>query len=92
MLDLNDNQLKWVTNHLGHSLDVHNVHYRCTSDELERTRIAKILLLQDHSKVTEFANKKLEDIQFDGMFISHRQWWYVTRSIYFVTVMKYFFL
>lgn len=59
--------MKWVTNHLGHTMDVHNLHYRCTSDILERTQVAKLLLLQDHGKIAEYQNKRLEDIQLEGI-------------------------
>ena len=28
VLDLKENELQWVLNHLGHTLDVHKIHYR----------------------------------------------------------------
>lgn len=68
VLDLKPNQMQWVLDHLGHTLDVHKIHYRFTSNELERTQVAKILLLQDYGKVGSFVNKSLEDIQMDGKF------------------------
>lgn len=66
VLDLDEHQMNWVTNHLGHTLDVHKIHYRMTSDAIERTQIAKILLLQDTAQVDRFFNKRLEDIQLTG--------------------------
>ena len=57
------NQLVWVLNHFGHTLDVHKIHYRQTSSVIERVEIAKILLLQDYGRVQDFHNKKLSDIQ-----------------------------
>lgn len=53
-------------NHFGHSLDVHNIHYQATSDVIERSQIAKILLLQDHDNIGAFANKRLRDISWEG--------------------------
>lgn len=53
---------------MGHTLDVHNIHYRCTADAIERVEIAKILLLQDNAAVGQFANKTLDDIQINGKF------------------------
>ena len=67
VLDLPPNQLQWVLNHLGHTLDVHKIHYRCTSGAIERTQIAKILLMQDFGAIGKFANKKLSDIEMGGM-------------------------
>ena len=67
-LELTPQQVDWVTNHLGHSLDVHKISYRMTSHDLERGQIAKILLLQDHAQVGKWANKKLEDIDLHGKY------------------------
>ena len=61
-LGLTPHQVEWVTNHLGHSLDIHKVSYRMTSHDLERAQVAKILLLQDNAEVGHFANRKLEEI------------------------------
>lgn len=65
-LDLKPNQVDWVMRHMGHSLDVHKIHYRATSDIIERTKVAKILLLQDEGRLEEFCNKSLDDIQLSG--------------------------
>jgi len=67
VLDLNEMQVQWVLQHFGHSLDVHCINYRQTSDVIERVQIAKILLLQDHDNIGAFANKRLEDICCEGM-------------------------
>ena len=42
------------------------INYRLTSDDLERTEVAKILLLQDHAQVHKFRNLKLSDIDING--------------------------
>jgi len=66
VLDLDEYQMAWVLNHLGHTLDVHKIHYRATSDIIERTEIAKILLMQDHGQLNRFVNKSLKEIQMEG--------------------------
>ena len=68
-LDMKEHEIQWVTNHLGHTLDVHKIHYRQTSDTLERTQVAKLLLLQDHDKLGIFFNKNLSDIQMQGKVV-----------------------
>lgn len=55
--------------HLGHTMDVHRVHYRQTSDIIERVDIAKLLMIQDMGLVGRFKGKKLEEIQFDGSYL-----------------------
>ena len=52
--------------HFGHTVDVHRNFYKARSDVLERTEIAKILLMQDFGQVKNFVGKKLKDIQFTG--------------------------
>lgn len=66
-LDLKPHQIEWVMRHMGHSLDVHKIYYRSTSDIIERTQVAKILLLQDTGRLDEFANQSLEDIQLSDL-------------------------
>ena len=51
---------------MGHTLDVHNIHYRATSDAIERSEIAKPLLVMDFGKVGQFKGKQLQEIQMDG--------------------------
>lgn len=55
--------------HLGHTMDVHRVHYRQTSDIIERVDIAKLLMIQDMGLVGRFKGKNLEEIQFDGSYL-----------------------
>jgi hypothetical protein len=61
--------MQWVTNHMGHTLDVHKIHYRMTAEVLQLTQIAKVLLIQDQGKVGQFANKRLEDIQLYTLLV-----------------------
>jgi hypothetical protein len=65
-LDLTTSQLEWVTNHLGHSLDIHKIHYRQTHSLIERTQVAKLLLLQDSNKIHKYTNMSLEEIPIEG--------------------------
>ena len=65
-LVLKIHQIDWVMRRMGYSLDVHKIYYRSTSDIIERTQVAKILLLQDTGRLDKFANQSLEDIQLSG--------------------------
>lgn len=59
-------QLKWIVDHMGHTLDIHNIHYSCTSDIIERSDVAKLLMLMDRKQMGYFKNKKLEEISLEG--------------------------
>ncbi|XP_069109208.1 uncharacterized protein [Argopecten irradians] len=64
-MSTDESQKQWIIDHLGHTMDVHTVHYRQTSDVLERIEVAKILLIQDLGLVGQFRGKRLEEIQLD---------------------------
>lgn len=65
-LNTTEAERQWVIDHLGHTMNVHRVHYRQTSDVIERVDVAKILLIQDMGLVSKYRGKKLEDIQLNG--------------------------
>ena len=87
--DLKDHEVEWVTTHFGHTLKVHKVSYRQTSSAIERTQIAKLLLLQDHAMVGKFANCRLEDIDIKGLWHHPLTWAEFTTLIIFM-IMIYF--
>eukprot|EP00105_Crassostrea_gigas_P012672 XP_011428735.1 PREDICTED: uncharacterized protein LOC105329239 [Crassostrea gigas] len=70
-LDVTPQQQKWIIDHMGHTLDVHNIHYRCTSDIIERSDIAKLLMLMDRKQVGYFKNKRLEEISLEGKCLAN---------------------
>ncbi|ESO97061.1 hypothetical protein LOTGIDRAFT_174667 [Lottia gigantea] len=67
VVSLDEQQMKNVCNHLGHSQRVHDEYYRQTSGLIERIDIAKLMLMQEHNLVGKYANKKLSEIQFDDI-------------------------
>ena len=66
MFDLNEHQLGWIVNHMGHTLDVHKIHYRQTSSLIERIDIAKVMVLQENNLISKCAGKKLSEINLEG--------------------------
>ncbi|KAK3108247.1 hypothetical protein FSP39_004029 [Pinctada imbricata] len=65
VMGLDDQQLKWLQRHMGHTERVHLQHYRATSGLIERIDIAKLMLLQEKNMVGRFAGLRLEDITFE---------------------------
>ncbi|KAJ8045348.1 N-lysine methyltransferase KMT5A-B [Holothuria leucospilota] len=66
-LNITPQQQQWLIDHMGHTLNIHRVHYRCTSDLIERVDIAKLLILMDAGLTSRFKGKKLEDIQLEEL-------------------------
>lgn len=68
MIGLQDHEMKWLCQHLGHTQKVHAIHYRATSGMIERIEISKLMLMQETNSISKFAGKNLRDIQFEGKF------------------------
>lgn len=60
LLDLNDGELTWVTNHMGHTKDVHFAWYRKEDSTIELTKMAKVLHALDDSE--SLKNKKIDEL------------------------------
>jgi len=61
-----ENERQWVVDHLSHTMNIHQIHYRQSCDVIERVDIAKLLLIQDLGLVGKYKGKKLKDIQLNG--------------------------
>ena len=67
LLDINSAELTWITDHLGHSIDVHKNWYRQEESTIEVTKVAKILVAKDAGE--NFTNKKIAEIGGLSYFI-----------------------
>ena len=59
LLDMNNAELDWVTEHLGHTQDVHREWYRQEASTIELTKVDKLLMAKDNN--VNFKNKKITD-------------------------------
>ena len=59
-LDMNDAEFSYLTEHLGHSKDVHKNWYRQEASTVELTHIAQLLLVKDQAG--SFKDKKMKDL------------------------------
>ena len=57
--DPNSNEIEWLVNHLGHSVDIHQEYYRLHDNAIE--------LAVDSGKGETFRGKRLDEIQIDSM-------------------------
>ena len=65
---MNNTELDWVTEHLGHTQDVHRQWYRQETSKIELTKVAKLLIAKDNN--VNFENKKMTDITSALMLLS----------------------
>ena len=63
LLDMNAAELEWVTEHLGHTTDVHIIQYRQEASTLELTKVAKLMVAKN--KGISFKNKAMRSISHE---------------------------
>ena len=51
MLALPKYQSKWLAEHLGHTMAVHERYYRQSMDSVELAKMTKVMYLADHCKM-----------------------------------------
>ena len=56
LLDMTESELTWVTNHLGHTKDIHKGWYRQGGSTIELTKIAKVLVVIDNGDSRDVQN------------------------------------
>lgn len=67
IVDLDDNGMHWLADHLGHNLDVHREFYRLKESTAELSKVSRLLLSIDEGNIKNFSGKKLSEIQIDGI-------------------------
>ena len=60
LLDMKESELLFVTNHLGHSINVHKQWYRQEESTMELTKVARVLMAKDDG--IDFKNKKMDEL------------------------------
>ncbi|XP_061186822.1 uncharacterized protein LOC133194941 [Saccostrea echinata] len=65
VFDISPQQQQWLTNHLGHTVDVHKIHYRQISGVIEPVDISKLVLLTVYGLTVKNACRKLTDITLE---------------------------
>ena len=62
LLDMTDSELTWVTNHFGHTQNVHKNWYRPEDSTIELTKVAKVLVAVDSDDSRNIQNKKIDEL------------------------------
>ena len=64
--DLDENNLRWLADHLGHDLNVHREYYRLKDSTIELSKVSRLLLAMDEGNAKNFAGKTLSEINVEG--------------------------
>lgn len=66
LLDLTQNELDWVSKHLGHSLNIHKFYYRQHTSAIEMGKVARLLLQVEEGQSADYSGKSLDQITLQG--------------------------
>ena len=62
LLDMTESEMTWVTNHLGHTKDIHKGWYRQEDSTIVLTKIAKVLVAINNGDSHDVQNKKIDTL------------------------------
>jgi len=60
-----------LSEHLGHTLNVHHSHYRLQEPIVEMSHLSRLLFAIESGRASEFVGKKLSDINVSGILLSN---------------------
>jgi len=63
---LTKGELKWLANHMGHELNIHETVYRLQDSTIELAKVSRLLMAVDSGRMQDFAGKSLDQIQLAG--------------------------
>lgn len=66
VIDLNQGELEWLSNHLGHELQIHKSFYRLHESTIELSKVSRLLMAVDAGQAAKYCGQKLDDINIDG--------------------------
>ena len=62
LLDMKESELRWATDHLGHTVDVHKKWYRLSNRTVELTKVASILTATECGHLRTAHNVQFDDV------------------------------
>ncbi|WAR09760.1 MYLK-like protein [Mya arenaria] len=67
IMDMRDDELKLIADHMGHSVAIHTEVYRMQTSVLERTKVARALLALEDGKLQGFNGRNLSSVSLDEL-------------------------
>ena len=69
LVDMNENEIGWLAQHLGHDIHVHKDFYRMQESTLEIAVNGNLLMAVDEGRAHKFKGKNLRDITLEGEYV-----------------------
>jgi len=65
---MHDNEKEWLSEHLGHTLQVHQSHYGLQGPIVEVSHLSQLLLAIESGHSSEYVGKTLSEITVSGLY------------------------
>lgn len=72
LVDMNETEMGWLANHLGHDIHVHKEFYRLPQTTLEMAVVGNLLMAVDEGRAHKFKGKNPRDITLAGNTVNLR--------------------
>jgi hypothetical protein len=70
IVSLTNGEQEWLSNHLGHEINIDKDYYRANDAVLEVAKISRLLMVANSGKMSQYAGKSLADIGIEGIDFS----------------------
>jgi hypothetical protein len=67
LVDMNESEMGWLANHLGHDIHVHKEYYRLPQTTLEMAVVGNLLMAVDEGRAHKFKGMNPREITLAGM-------------------------
>ena len=67
LVDMNQSEMEWLAQHMGHDVQVHKDYYRLPQTTLELAVVGNLLMAIDEGRAHQFKGRNLRDISLEGM-------------------------
>lgn len=65
LINLSEQDLEQLAEYMGHTSEIHRMHYRLPNDVYQMAKISKLLLLNEVGQASKFKGKSLDEIHVD---------------------------
>ena len=70
LVDMNESEMGWLANHMGHDIHVHKEYYRLPQTTIEMAVVGNLLMAVDEGRAHQFKGKTLRQLNLAGNYIN----------------------
>ena len=68
LVDMNESEMGWLANHMGHDIHVHKEYYRLPQTTIEMAVVGNLLMAVDEGRAHQFKGKTPRQLNLAGNY------------------------